>query len=146
MNKRKSKDLNSTPKLSTISGTCGEQPRIKRVPAIFYKTQAGGEPVREWLRSREKEDRRTIGMDLNDLEFAWPVGMPLARELGGGLHECRSRLSGNRIARVFFYIDVRGKMVLLHGFIKKTRTTPVTELALAKKNKSAHERSLNAEE
>jgi phage-related protein len=57
---------------------------MKRVPAIFFRTVAGNEPVREWLKA----------------------------------------------------------MVVLHGFIKKSRATPAADLALALANKRAHERSL----
>ncbi len=28
---------------------------------VFYKTEAGNEPVREWLKSLPREDRRAIG-------------------------------------------------------------------------------------
>lgn len=81
-----------------------------------------------------------IGGDLQLAEFAWPVGMPLSRPLGQGLHEIRSRLSGNRIARVIFYVSTDQEMVLLHGFIKKTQKTPATDLDLARRNKRLHER------
>jgi phage-related protein len=57
--------------------------------------------------------------------------MPLCRPLGGGLWELRNSLSGNRIARVIF-CAAQGKMVLLHGFIKKTQKTPQSELDLAR--------------
>jgi hypothetical protein len=33
----------------------------KRVPAIFYRTEAGGEPVRDWLKGLSAEDRKRIG-------------------------------------------------------------------------------------
>jgi phage-related protein len=64
--------------------------------------------------------------------MGWPVGMPLCRPLGGGLWEVRSSLSSNRIARVIF-CAAPGKMVLLHGFIKKTQKAPQPELDLARK-------------
>jgi len=48
----------------------------------------------------------------------------------------------NRIARILFYIDGKHRMVLLHGFIKKTRQTPDGDLALARRNKEKHERGL----
>ena len=54
----------------------------------------------------------------------------------------RSSLAQNRIARVLFYIDRRGRMILLHGFMKKTRKTPREDLALAKFNKSKHQAGL----
>jgi phage-related protein len=41
--------------------------------------------------------------------------------MGGGLYEVRTDLLRNRIARVLFYVDARHRIVLLHGFIKKTR-------------------------
>ena len=62
--------------------------------------------------------------------------------LGDGLYEVRSSLSQNQIARVLFYIDANGRMVLLHGFIKKTQKTPPAELELARKNKALHESEL----
>jgi phage-related protein len=93
------------------------------VPAIFYRTEAGGEPVREWLKNLSPEDRKHIGEDIKTVEFGWPVGMPVCRLLSEGVYEVRTNLTQNRIARVLFYIDKKGRMVLLHGFIKKTQKT-----------------------
>jgi phage-related protein len=114
----------------------------KRVPAIFFRTEGGGEPVRDWLKGLSAEDRKRIGEDIKTAEFGWPLGMPVYKPLGGGLYEVRTTLSGNRIARVFFYIDSTGRMVLLHGFIKKTRKTPEKDLNMARANKRKHERGL----
>jgi phage-related protein len=114
----------------------------KRVPAIFYRTEAGGEPVREWLKGLSREDKKRIGEDIKTVEFGWPVGMPVCRPLGDGIYEVRTSLGQNRIARVLFYVDKRGRMVLLHGFIKKTQKTPVEDMDLARSNKSKHQRGL----
>ena len=114
----------------------------KQVPAIFYRTEAGGEPVREWLRSLSPEDRKRIGEDIKSVEFGWPVGMPVCRPLGNGIYEVRTMITHGRIARVLFYIDKKSRMVLLHGLIKKTRKTPNDDLALARSNKSKHQRGL----
>jgi hypothetical protein len=59
-----------------------------------------------------------------------------------GIYEVRSSLAQNRIARVLFYMDKKGRMVLLHGFIKKTRKTPDEDLDLARRNKKKHQRGL----
>jgi phage-related protein len=116
---------------------------LKRIEVIFFRTSAGGEPVRDWLKSLKPiEDRKQIGVDMKTVEFGWPVGMPVCRPLGDGLYEVRSSLSQNRIARVLFYIDAKGRMVLLHGFIKKTQKTPTADLDLARKNKALHESEL----
>lgn len=104
----------------------------KKLPAAFYRTKAGAEPVREWLRALPREERRIIGEDIADVEYAWPVGLPLCRPMSRGLWEVRSSLPGNRIPRVLFCI-AEGHMVLLHGFIKKTARTPKDDLALARK-------------
>ena len=114
----------------------------KRVPAIFYCTEAGGEPVREWLRGLSPEDRKRIGEDVKTVEFGWPIGMPVCKPLGDGIYEVRTTLAQNRIARVLFYIDKKSRMVLLHGFIKKTQKTPDQDLHLARNNKGRHQRGL----
>ncbi len=114
----------------------------KRVPAIFYRTEAGREPIREWLKGLSPDDRKCIGEDIKTVEFGWPVGMPVCRPLGDGVHEVRTSLARNRIARVLFYIDKKGRMVLLHGFIKKTQKTPDEDRELARSNKSKHQRGL----
>ena len=104
--------------------------RPKTLPAAFYRSRSGAEPVREWLKSLSDEDRRRLGFDIGLVEFGWPVGMPLCRSLRDGLWEVRSTLEGNRIARVIFCIADE-QMVLLHGFIKKSRETPRADMDLA---------------
>ena len=107
---------------------------VKRLPAAFFQLPSGREPVREWLKSLQEEDRKVIGEDIKDVEFSWPIGMPLCRSLGRGLWEVRSDLSGGRIARVVFCI-ASSQMVLLHGFIKKTQKTPTADIEMALKRK-----------
>lgn len=104
--------------------------KLKHVAARFYLTETGANPVRDWLIKLPTPDRQQIGHDIRDVEFGWPVGMPLCRSLGGGLWEVRSNLPSSRIARVLFCVG-GGDLVLLHAFIKKTQTTPAGDLALA---------------
>jgi phage-related protein len=115
------------------------RPPVKRVPAVFFRTLSGNEPVREWLKTMAAADRRAIGGDIQKVEFGWPTGMPLTRQLGDGLHEIRSNLQGNRIARVFFYVSASQKLILLHGIIKKSQQTPRHDLDLARRNMRLHE-------
>lgn len=96
----------------------------------FFRTETGREPVREWLKTLPREDRRNIGQDIKAVQFGWPLGMPLVRKLDKDLWEIRSRLP-ERIARVIFTTGER-RMVLLHGFIKKSQKTPKEDLELAK--------------
>lgn len=120
----------------------GNRP-AKRVPVIFFRTEGGREPVRTWLKTLPyPDDRKRIGEDMKTVEFGWPIGMPVCRPLGEGIHEVRTNLSHNRIARVLFYVDRKARMVLLHGFIKKAQKTPVEDLMIARRNKEKHERGL----
>ena len=107
-----------------------------RLPAAFYASLNGTDPVREWLKTLSDADRRVLGYDIGLVEFGWPIGMPLCRPLGDGVWEVRSILAGNRVARVLFCV-ADDRMVLLHGFIKTTRKkTPRSELDLARKRRT----------
>lgn len=106
----------------------------KKVPARFYISNNGSEPVKEWLLKRSKDDRKAIGEDIKTVEFGWPIGMPTCRPMGDGLYEVRTNLIDKKIARVLFCFH-SNKMVLLHAFIKKAQKTPKPDLDLAKKRK-----------
>jgi phage-related protein len=113
--------------------------RSRKIPLVFYRNSAGAEPVLAWLQSLPAEERKEIGRDLMRAQWRWPVGMPLCRSLGGGLWEVRSNLPG-RIARVLFCIS-DGRIVALHGLIKKTQKTPQADLDLARRRIKDIERS-----
>jgi len=101
---------------------------------VFYRTGSGNEPVRAWLKALSKQDKKAIGGDIKTVQYGWPLGMPVARNMEPGLWEIRCQLD-KRIARVLF--AVKGKqMVLLHGFIKKSQKTPQADLQLAKERKA----------
>jgi phage-related protein len=108
--------------------------RIKKLQARFYATGTGRKPVREWLLGLHDDDRRTVGKDIQRVEFGWPIGMPYCRSLGLGLWEVRSDLSDNKIGRVIFCLR-DGEMVLLHGFVKKTQKTSPHDIDLAMKRR-----------
>lgn len=92
----------------------------------FYRTDAGNEPVRDWLKELSRDDKRIIGEDIKTAQLGWPLGMPLIRKMDKNLWEVRSSLPDG-IARVFFTVD-GSQMILLHGFIKKSNRTPQNEL------------------
>lgn len=112
--------------------------KLQKIPLIFFCTKSGKEPVRDWLLDLEEEDRHIVGFDLMQIQYGWPIGMPLCRSLGGGLWEVRSDLTKNKIARVLFCF-YEGELVALHGFIKKTQKTPKPDLTLATKRKKEYE-------
>lgn len=104
----------------------------KKIAVVFFQNDNGVMPVREWLLGLSVSDRKTIGEDIKTVEFGWPVGMPVARPIGGGLYEVRSDISDGVQARVLFTIH-KGNMVLLHGFIKKDQKTPTSDMKTARR-------------
>lgn len=109
-----------------------------KISVVFYRTPGGVEVVRDWLRGLAEADRAIIGQDLMRVQFRWPIGMPLCRSLGEGLWETRSDLPRGRIARLFFSF-AEGRLVALHGVIKKTQKTPSADLALARQRQREFE-------
>ena len=105
----------------------------KQVRVAFFRTREGAEPVREWLRSMPRDDRRQVGMDIKTVEYGWPIGMPTCRSLGEGLWEVRTKLSDREVRVVFFFDG--SDMILTHGFVKKERRTPPAVLRLARDRK-----------
>ena len=107
----------------------------KILTVSFFKSENGHEPVREWLKTLEKTNKKSIGEDILLVQFRWPLGMPLVRKMEKDLWELRSKLRTGGISRVFF--TVKGsEMVLLHGFIKKSQKTPLKDIDLARNRKN----------
>jgi hypothetical protein len=80
----------------------GSQPH--KIPLIFYRSETGVEPVREWLQGLPEVERHAIGSDLLRAQWQWPVGMPLCRPMGSGLWEIRTDLETRRTARVLICV------------------------------------------
>jgi Phage derived protein Gp49-like (DUF891) len=87
-----------------------------KLPVVFWASDQGNEPVREWLRKMDAEARKAIGDDLR---------------YGDGLYEVRTKHDKKQY-RVLFCIE-EDTMVLLHGLIKKTKKTPPADVALARR-------------
>ena len=75
------------------------------------------------------EEKKIVGTDLMVVQWRWPVGEPLVKNLGKSIYEVRSTLK-NRIVRILF-AQVFDKLVLLHAFIKKTQKTDDKDIKLA---------------
>src|SRR3954447_24478092 len=76
---------------------------VRKLDAVFFKTERGNEPVREWLLSLRKAERKIIGGDVLKVQYCWPIGKPLVGNLGNGLWEVRSNLQ-DLIGRVIFCV------------------------------------------
>lgn len=103
----------------------------EKIEVLFFRTSAGNEPVREMLSALPEEEKKIIGSDLRAVQWRYPLGMPTVRAMKHGIFELRSELP-NRIARILF-VYFEEKIVLLHGFIKKTQKTPPQDLETARR-------------
>ncbi|MGC9366119.1 MAG: type II toxin-antitoxin system RelE/ParE family toxin [bacterium] len=108
---------------------------------FFFRTERRNEPVRKWIKSLSKDDKRTIGEDIKTIQFGWPLGMPLVEKISPNLWEVRTKIK-NGIARIIFTIDVK-KIILLHGFIKKTKKIPKRDLEIAKSRLKLYQEGKN---
>jgi phage-related protein len=69
---------------------------------------------------------------LSKLLYTPKLGLPYTKAFGDGLFEIRARGQGG-IGRAFFCTMVGKRVVILHGFIKKTQATPPDEIKIARK-------------
>ncbi len=103
---------------------------------VFYQTPVGGDVVRDFIREQPKPDQKVIGEDLKVVQLGFPIGPPLCKSLGSGLWELRSSLPSKREARLLFFFSAESQaLVIVSGFIKKTRATPVAEIRLAEQRR-----------
>ena len=103
----------------------------KSFDVVLYKEASGKVPLLEWLKEFDQEERKIIDRDIKYMQYTWPWKMPLIKPLGGGLMELRSKLK-NRQVRIFLILH-EGRIILLHGFVKKTQKTPPNEIDIALK-------------
>ena len=108
-----------------------------RLKVVFFRTDAGTEPVRRWLLSLSSSHKKAIGEDIKTVQFGWPLGMPLVEKIEPYLWEIRSRVPDG-IARVLFTVDGH-TMILLHGFIKKTQKIPQAEINTARSRRRQYQ-------
>jgi phage-related protein len=96
---------------------------------IIYYSEA----VRLWVDSLPVGIRAYYARVTETMQQHGPnLGMPYTRALGEELFEIRAR-GKEGIARIFYGTVVRGKIMILHGFVKKTDKTPRRELATARR-------------
>jgi phage-related protein len=66
------------------------------------------------------------------MEFGPNLGMPHSKALGKGLFELRAH-GEEGIGRAFYCFICGRRIVILHSFIKKTRSTPKQQLMIARR-------------
>jgi phage-related protein len=93
----------------------------------FYEDHRGKSPVLDFINGLSPRDRAKINNAFRLLEeFGTNLGMPHARRIEGRLWELRP--GGNRL---FYFLYLERKFVILHGFRKQSMKTPEREIATA---------------
>ena len=100
--------------------------RKNPLSCVFFETEQKNQPVRDFLLKQQREDRKIIGADIFTVQEGFPLGYPLVEKVDKDIWEIRSIVTDG-ICRVFFTIH-KETMILLHGFIKKSKKIPKTEL------------------
>ena len=105
----------------------------------FFKTEGGTEPVGDWIKEHAQEEMKLIGGAIKDVQFLKQWSAPLVKHLRDGVFEIRVNLVSTT-ARVLFF-RAADRLILVHAFTKKARTTPASDLDLALKRKRQYEQN-----
>lgn len=99
----------------------------------YYEDSNGNRPAEEFIDSLDAKMKAKVFGRLELLEERGSqLGMPLSRHLDDGIFELRTVQGGN-ITRILYFFVIGERVVLTHGFVKKTQKTPSREIAKAKR-------------
>lgn len=100
---------------------------------IFYRTDEKECPMLDFLNSCDEKMRAKVARTVDALrEFGTDLREPYSKPLSDGIFELRMKV-GSNISRVLYFFVIDNKIVLTHGFIKKTQKTPRAEIDRAKR-------------
>ena len=106
----------------------------------FYETESGKKVILDFLESLPVKHRARAIREIELLEeFGTDLTTPHVKQIDGKLWKLRIKASSN-ISRIFYFVSINNKIVLLHGFIKKTNKTPEREKETAKKRMAEYKR------
>ena len=99
----------------------------------FYETADGKVPTQKFLDSLEpKMNAKMVGLMEILEEKGTLLREPYSAPLEDGIFELRA-VQGSNISRALFFFYLQGRIIITHGFIKKTQKTPKAQIELAKK-------------
>ena len=106
---------------------------------VFYETDFGDKPVEDFLAALEPGARAKMVRALEILRTLPLVPSKFWRKMSGtdNLSEVRTEYAGN-IYRILACTYKGNRVILLHGFQKKTQKTPGRELEIAEQRKKRY--------
>ena len=106
----------------------------------FFEFENGDCPVREYLDGIDVKMRAKILWTIGLLETNGnTLGMPYSEPLTDGIFELRIK-QGSDISRVLYFFCIGKRIILTHGFTKKTNKVPKSEIETAKKYREIYRR------
>ena len=101
----------------------------------YYIKENGNSPVKDFIETLPKKHRAKVLWEIDLLEelgttITEPYVKPIQGKKYKGLWELRIQ-QGSDASRVFYFLPVGNTFILLHGFLKKTQKTPISELETA---------------
>lgn len=96
--------------------------------AEFYETEEGKKPAKDFMLSQNPKMKAKLFGLVSILEqYGNQLREPYSKPLGDGIFELRAKV-GTDISRVIYFFYYEGRIVLTHGFVKKTKKTPQVKL------------------
>ena len=110
---------------------------------VFYDLPDGTEPVAAFLEGQSLKMSAKILRTIGLLEeFGPSLREPYSALLDDGIFELRTKI-GSDITRVLYFFIEGKKVILTHGFVKKTQVTPPEEIDKAKRYRKDYLGRLN---
>lgn len=105
---------------------------MNKFEAEFYATKDGKKPAKDFMLSQDEKMRAKLFGLVDILEqYGNALREPYSKSLGDGIFELRAKV-GTNISRVLYFFYYEGRIILTHGFVKKTQKTPLSEIKKAK--------------
>ncbi len=99
----------------------------------FYVDERGDSPVEAYIESLDDKTQNRLAWSIEELRLRnIHARTPLVKRVDGKLWELREE-SGKNIYRIVYFFFTGRRIVLLHGFQKKTQKTPSREIEIAQK-------------
>lgn len=104
----------------------------------YFEKENGAFPAETFILEQPPKMQAKIFRDLELLEKSGhELREPYSSFLEDGIFELRT-IQGNNIARILYFFAVGNKIILTHGFMKKTQKTPRNQIEMAKKYRNEY--------
>lgn len=106
---------------------------------LFFEDSNGKEFISSFLEELSEKNRARVFREIDLLENNGPaLKEPHTKYLKNGIFELRTSIKESYV-RIFYFYDKEKIIILTHGFMKKTKKTPVKEIKRALKYRQIYQ-------